>query len=62
MDTQVLMSRITDIATQIGFKVLVAIAVWIVGRGLIGMVVRMLQRALERQKVDATLIRYLGNN
>ena len=61
MDTQVLMSRITDIATQIGFKVLVAIAVWIVGRGLIGMVVRMLQRALERQKVDATLIRYLGN-
>lgn len=61
MDTQVIMSRVTDIAMQIGFKVLVALAVWIVGRGLIGMVVRMLQRGLERQKVDATLIRYVGN-
>jgi small conductance mechanosensitive channel len=61
MDINRVAEQTMTIATQIGFKVLVALAVWIVGRGLIGMVVRMIQRALERQKVDATLIRYLGN-
>jgi small conductance mechanosensitive channel len=44
-----------------GLKALGAIAVWVVGRWLIGFVVRMLGRALTRQHVDPTLMRYMGN-
>jgi small conductance mechanosensitive channel len=44
-----------------GLKALGAIAVWIVGRWLIGFVVSLLGRALTRQHVDPTLMRYLGN-
>ena len=44
-----------------GLKALGAIAVWIVGRWLIHMVVGLLGRALTRQHVDPTLMRYLGN-
>lgn len=48
-------------ATQIGTKVIAAIIFWIVGRWLIDLVGRMLQQAMERQKVDPTLMRYMGN-
>ena len=48
-------------ATQAGLKVLAAIVFWVVGRWLIGMVGRMLQSALGQQKVDPTLIRYIGS-
>jgi small conductance mechanosensitive channel len=44
-----------------GLKVLGAIAVWVIGRWLIGLVVRLLARALARQQVDLTIGRYLGN-
>ena len=44
-----------------GLKVLGAIAVWVIGRWLIGLVVRLLSRALARQQVDLTIGRYLGN-
>jgi small conductance mechanosensitive channel len=42
-------------------KVGVALAFWIVGRYLIGLVGRLLQQVLQRQQVDPTLMRYLGN-
>jgi small conductance mechanosensitive channel len=48
-------------ATAIGTKVVAAIIFWIVGRWLIGLVGRMLQRAFEKQKVDPVLIRYIGS-
>jgi len=55
----------TDIAaayaTAAGLKILAAIAFWIVGRWLIGLAGRMLQRVLEKQKVDPTLMRYIGS-
>ena len=44
-----------------GLRALGAVAVWFVGRWLIGLVVRLLGRALTRQHVDATLMRYLSN-
>ncbi|HJV65866.1 MAG TPA: mechanosensitive ion channel family protein [Geomonas sp.] len=47
--------------TVYGTKLMAVILFWIVGRWLIGLVARMLQAVLERQKVDPTLIRYLGN-
>jgi small conductance mechanosensitive channel len=45
----------------LGIKVLEAIALWIVGRWLIGFSVRLIDRAMTRQKVDPTLIRYFNN-
>jgi small conductance mechanosensitive channel len=48
-------------ATDVGLKILAAIIFWIVGRWLIGLVGRLLQQVLERQKVDPTLMRYIGN-
>ncbi|WP_407278163.1 mechanosensitive ion channel family protein [Aromatoleum evansii] len=48
-------------ATDIGLKVVAAIIFWIVGRWLIGLAGRLLQQAMERQKVDPTLMRYVGS-
>ena len=48
-------------ASTFGSKVLAAIAFWIIGRWLIGFIGRLQQQVLERQKVDPTLMRYLGN-
>jgi len=48
-------------AADVGMKIIAAIIFWIVGRWLIGLVGRLLQQALERQKVDPTLMRYIGN-
>jgi small conductance mechanosensitive channel len=48
-------------ASEFGVKVLVALGFWIGGRWLIGLIGRLLQQVLERQHVDPTLMRYLGN-
>ncbi|HBD39741.1 MAG TPA: mechanosensitive ion channel protein MscS, partial [Cupriavidus sp.] len=44
-----------------GVKILAALAFWVVGRWLIHFVVRMVQNSLARQKVDPTLLRYVGS-
>lgn len=49
------------IAAAFGLKVLGALAVYIVGRWLIGFVIRMVTNALTQQKVDPTVLRYIGN-
>ena len=49
----------TDIVVGVGLKVLGAIAVWVIGRWLIGLAMRLLAAGLNRQHVDATLVRYL---
>ena len=48
-------------ATAIGTKIIAAIIFWVVGRWLIHLVQRMLQQALGKQKVDPSLMRYIGN-
>lgn len=48
-------------ATDIGLKILAAIAFWVIGRWLIGVAVSMVRGALEKQKVDPTVLRYLGS-
>lgn len=45
----------------LGIKVLEALALWIVGRWLIGFSVNMIGRAMTRQKIDPTLILYINN-
>lgn len=52
---------IAGYATDIGTKILAVVVFWVVGRWLINLVGRMLQQVLEKQKVDPTLMRYIGN-
>lgn len=45
----------------LGIRVLEALALWIVGRWLIGFAIALIGRGMTRQKIDATLIRYIQN-
>ncbi len=49
------------ILIALGIKVLEAIVLWIVGRWLIGLSIRMIAGAMTKQKIDPTLIRYINN-
>ena len=60
MDVSGTMQIITGYAVGIGFKIVGAIVFWLLGRWLIALAVRLVSSALERQKVDPTLLRYLG--
>jgi small conductance mechanosensitive channel len=60
MDVSKTMQTIIDVGITVGFKVVGAIVFWLVGRWLIALAVRLVSSALERQKVDPTLLRYLG--
>jgi len=46
--------------TKVGFNALGALVLYLVGRMLINWVLHLVQRALEKQKVDPTLLRYVG--
>jgi small conductance mechanosensitive channel len=60
MDFNQIMETITTLAIAFGLKALGAIVVWVIGRYLIGLAVRLVSAALEKQKVDPTVLRYLG--
>ncbi len=49
------------LAVALGIRVLEAIALWIVGRWLIGLALRMIGGAMTKQKIDPTVIRYIQN-
>lgn len=61
MDFQKIIDTVSAQLITFGLKVAGAIAVWVVGRWLIGLTVRLLASALTRQQVDPTLMRYIGN-
>jgi small conductance mechanosensitive channel len=50
---------VTTTLTTVGLRLLGAIAIWIIGRRLIGIVLGILGRALTKQSMDPTLIRYI---
>jgi small conductance mechanosensitive channel len=50
---------VITLLTTVGLKILGAIAIWIIGRWLIGLALRMIGAALTKQKIDPTLIRYI---
>jgi small conductance mechanosensitive channel len=54
-----ILQSLTDQGTRIGFQILGAIALWIVGRWLIGLAVRLAQKGMARQKIDVTLSNYI---
>ena len=59
MDWDKTMQTIVDVGIQVGFKVVAAIIFYLVGRWLISFAIRLVSTALERQKVDPTLLRYI---
>mgnify|MGYP003402363403 FL=1 len=52
---------IVTAATELGLKVLAAVAFWVIGRWLISLAVGMVRASLEKQKVDPTVLRYVGS-
>jgi len=58
------MNRVLDgvvsALTNVGLKVIGAIILYLIGRALINWVIALVQRTLERQRVDPTLLRYVG--
>jgi small conductance mechanosensitive channel len=60
MDANQIMQTVTTIAIAFGLKIIGAIVVWVVGRYLIALAVRLVSNALEKQRVDPTVLRYLG--
>jgi small conductance mechanosensitive channel len=61
MDIAVIAQNIGTVVATVGLQILGAVVLLIFGRWLIGVVVRLLERSLERQKVDPTVLRYVGS-
>lgn len=61
MDMSSIQSFLSTTVSELAIKILAAIAFWIIGRWLIGKVVALMQLALGRNAVDATLTKYLGS-
>ena len=56
-----LMDKGWTLALALGIRVLEAIAIWIIGRWLIGLALRIIGRGMTKQKIDPTVIRYIQN-
>ncbi len=60
MDIGKTMQTIVDVGILVGFKIIGAIIFYLVGRWLISLAIRLVTSALEKQRVDPTLLRYIG--
>ena len=60
-DIDNILATATALLTAFGLKILGAIVAWFVGRALIKLAVRLMSAGMLRQRIDATLTRYLGN-
>ncbi len=56
-----LMELVAQYGAAFGVKILAAIAFWVIGRWLIGFAVGLVQKALGKQSVDPTVLRYVGS-
>jgi small conductance mechanosensitive channel len=56
-----LMQSGTALLLALGLKLLEAFAIWIVGRWLINIATNMIGKAMTKQKIDPTLIRWIQN-
>ena len=61
METNEVLKTAIASLTHVGLLVVGAIILLIIGRWLIGFSVRLITRSLEKQRVDPTLLRYVGN-
>ena len=60
MDVGKTMQSIIDVGILVGFRIVGAIIFYLIGRWLISLAIRLVTSALEKQKVDPTLLRYIG--
>ena len=61
MDLGSMFDTAKPVVIAVGLKALGALVLYIVGRVLIGMVGTLITKALERQKIEPTVIRYVAN-
>jgi len=61
MDISGMYDTSKPIIIAMGLKILGAMAIYIVGRMLIGLVTTLVTKAMERQKIEPTIIRYMAN-
>jgi small conductance mechanosensitive channel len=61
MDMAAVQAFVSTTLIDVGFKILGAIALWVVGRWLIGYVIGLVQRAMNRNLADPMLTKYLGS-
>lgn len=59
MDVNKITPVVMDTITRVGFQVIGALLLWIVGRWLISVSARLMNAGMARQKVDATVARYV---
>jgi small conductance mechanosensitive channel len=59
MDLNEMVRTSSAILLTVAWRALGAIALWLIGRWLIGIAIRLAQRALARENIDATVARYL---
>ena len=57
-----MLNHVQAVITDVGLKVLGAVALWIVGRWLIRFAISLTTRALAAQQVDRTLLSYLSSS
>jgi small conductance mechanosensitive channel len=60
MDVSQTIQTVVDVGVIFGFKIIGAIVFYLIGRWLISFAIRLVSAALERQRVDPTLLRYIG--
>jgi small conductance mechanosensitive channel len=61
MDWSSISRFVQERAASLGLQILGALALYLVGRWLISMVVRAVQNALRRQKIEPTVLRFAGS-
>ena len=61
MDMTAIQAFVSTTLIDLGFKVLGALALWVVGRWLISHVIGLMQRIMNRNLVDPMLTKYLGS-
>lgn len=61
MDWNNIAKLVENTVTGVGLQILGAIVLYVVGRWLISVGVRLMQRALSQQQIEPTLLRFVGN-
>ena len=61
MDMSSVQQFLSTTVTELGIKIVAAIAFWVIGRWLIGKVIGLIQAGMNRNNVDPTLTKYLGS-
>ena len=61
MDLNAAQTFVRVAALELGIKILAAIAFWFIGRWLISSVIGLMHASMQRNRLDPTLAKYLGN-